>query len=92
MKTAISVPDRVSDRVERRAKELGMSRSEFYSRAAESYLGELDRDDLTARMNAAIAASGAAVEREQSESARFGLSTLAAQTANDDWSVNDPRH
>lgn len=41
-----------------RASELGMSRSEFFSRAAERYLSELDGESLTAHINEAIARSG----------------------------------
>ncbi len=58
VKTAISVPDDTFRRVDERAAELGMSRSEFFSRAAERYLTELDGELLTAQINAAIARSG----------------------------------
>ena len=54
MKTAISLPDETFDRASRRAKELGMSRSEFFARAAVSYLDELDAKSLTAQMDAAL--------------------------------------
>ena len=54
MKTAISLPDETFDRASRRAKELGMSRSEFFARAAVNYLDELDAKSLTARMDAAL--------------------------------------
>lgn len=54
MKTAISLPDETFDRASRRAKELGMSRSEFFSRAAANYLDELDAKSLTARLDAAL--------------------------------------
>jgi len=54
MKTAISVPDETFERAERRAKQLGISRSEFYATAATRYLAELDRDSLTARIDQAL--------------------------------------
>ncbi len=54
MKTAISLPDETFDRASRRAKELGMSRSEFFARAAVNYLNELDAKSVTARMDAAL--------------------------------------
>lgn len=38
MKTAISIPDTVFKAAERTSKRLGMSRSEFYSRAVEAYV------------------------------------------------------
>lgn len=54
MKTAISVPDETFARVDRRAAQLGVSRSEFYATAARRYLKELDRSSLTARINDAL--------------------------------------
>jgi predicted DNA-binding protein len=54
MKTAISVSDTTYERVTRRARELGMSRSELFARAAEHYLDELDRGSLTARLDEAL--------------------------------------
>ncbi len=58
MKTAISVPDKTFDRVERLAKRLGMSRSEFFARAAARWADELESSDLTAAINNAIDAGG----------------------------------
>jgi len=58
MKTAISVPDPVFARVEEAAGQLGVSRSEFFRRAAERYLTELDDDTTTSEIDAAIAGSG----------------------------------
>lgn len=54
MKTAISVPDQTFALVTRRANELGMSRSEFFSRAAQRYLEELDSDSLTAQIDRVV--------------------------------------
>lgn len=56
MKTAISVPDNTFDEATRRARELGMSRSEFFSRAARRYLDELGRESLTAQIDRALEA------------------------------------
>lgn len=67
VETAISVPDTTFDEVTKRARELGMSRSEFFTIAARHYLEELDSNSLTARINQAITtvtpeeSSGAAV-------------------------------
>jgi metal-responsive CopG/Arc/MetJ family transcriptional regulator len=55
MKTAISVPDDTFQRVEEAAKRLGVSRSEFYARAAQSWLDALDDEDTTDAINRAIA-------------------------------------
>jgi metal-responsive CopG/Arc/MetJ family transcriptional regulator len=54
MKTAISLPDETFDRVERAASRLGVSRSEFFARAAERWLDALDDDQTTVAINTAI--------------------------------------
>ncbi|WP_343572029.1 ribbon-helix-helix protein, CopG family [Mycobacterium sp.] len=55
MKTAISLPDDTFDLVCRRASDLGMSRSEFFTRAAQRYLDELDAQSLTGQIDNALA-------------------------------------
>lgn len=59
MKTAISVPDETFDRASRRAKALGLSRSEFFARAAENYLDELDTHSVTRQIDAVLEGCGA---------------------------------
>ena len=59
MKTAISLPDDTFHAVTSRAKELGMSRSEFFAVAARRYLAELDGQSLTTRINEALRDVGA---------------------------------
>lgn len=54
MKTAISVPETTFHRVDDAAKRLGVSRSEFFSRAAERWLDALDEDGTTAAIDRAI--------------------------------------
>lgn len=54
MKTAISIPDETFRLAEARAKELGISRSEFFRRAAERLLSELDADSVTAQIDSAL--------------------------------------
>lgn len=54
MKTAISLPDDTFRRVEDAARRLGMSRSELFARAAESWLDALDDDGVTEAINRAI--------------------------------------
>jgi metal-responsive CopG/Arc/MetJ family transcriptional regulator len=56
MKTAISVPDETFEKASRRAHDLGMSRSEFFSRAATRYLDELDAESVTRQIDLAVAA------------------------------------
>ncbi len=51
MKTAISVPDETFMRVGDAAKQLGVSRSEFFTRAAERWLDVLDDAGTTAAID-----------------------------------------
>lgn len=55
MKTAISLPDETFDRASRRAIDLGMSRSEFFARAADSYLDALDAVSVTKQIDEVLA-------------------------------------
>lgn len=64
MKTAISVPDELFREVDARARKLGMSRSEFYARAARRYVDQLDSDVLTAAIDAAIDAGAGNTDDE----------------------------
>jgi len=54
VKTAISVPDETFRRVERAAKRLGVSRSEFYARAAQSWLDALEDEATTEAINRTV--------------------------------------
>lgn len=54
MKTAISVPDDTFERAERRAAQLQMSRSEFFTTAARRYLDELDTASVTGQIDAVL--------------------------------------
>lgn len=58
MKTAISLPDDIFAQAAQRAAELGISRSEFFARAARKYLDELAAGQLTSQIDQALAAVG----------------------------------
>lgn len=58
VKTAISLSDETFERVTDRARRLGMSRSEFFARAAEAYLDCLDSELLTKRIDEALETIG----------------------------------
>ena len=58
VKTAISVPDDTFEQATRQAGELGISRSEFFARAARRYLDELASRSLTQQVNEALQAAG----------------------------------
>lgn len=82
MKTAISLPDQTYERATRRAGELGISRSEFFARAAERYADELEATSLTAQIDAAIA--GGAVDDSNAWAAAAGRRYLASDAGRDD--------
>jgi hypothetical protein len=54
VKTAISIPDETFTRAERHAAVLGVSRSEFFTRAARRYMEQLEAETLTARIDVAM--------------------------------------
>lgn len=80
MKTVISIPDETFDRVERRAAELGISRSQVFATAVACYLDVPDRSSLTARIDAALDLAGEAVEIQPAV-----LHSRRRLLADDDW-------
>ena len=46
MKTAISIPDPIFEAADSLAKQLGMSRSEFYRRAVEEYMESRQHENV----------------------------------------------
>lgn len=52
MKTAISVHDRLFERVEKYAKEEKISRSQLFSEAVEEYLDKREKESLRQKVNA----------------------------------------
>jgi hypothetical protein len=82
VKTAISVPDDTYERASKRARELGMSRSEFFSRAATHYLDELDSESVTQQIDQAVAALGD-TDDSGYDAVSVGRRLLASGT--DDW-------
>jgi hypothetical protein len=79
VKTAISLPDDTYEQASRRAAELGISRSEFFARAARLYLDELASQSLTQQIDEALQAAD---DDSNAAAAAAGRSYLAAQ---DDW-------
>jgi metal-responsive CopG/Arc/MetJ family transcriptional regulator len=81
VKTAISIPDDTFAQAEERAKELGLNRSQFFTQAVQRYLRELDDNDLTERINAALDATGE--DDSNAWAAAAGRRTL--QRMDDEW-------
>ena len=81
MKTAISVPDEIFESATRVAAALGMSRSEFFARAAERYIRQIEAESLTSEIDAALARVGS--DDSWSAAAASGRRRLARET--DEW-------
>jgi antitoxin MazE6 len=79
MKTAISLPDEIYAQATRQAAELGISRSEFFARAARLYLDELASQSLTQQIDEALQAAD---DDSNAAAAAAGRGYLAGQ---DDW-------
>jgi len=58
MKTAISIPDETFADAEDQAAALGITRSEFFTRAVRCYIEHLHADSLTERIDAALELAG----------------------------------
>jgi metal-responsive CopG/Arc/MetJ family transcriptional regulator len=80
MKTAISIPDNIFEEAESAAGRLGISLSEFFTRAAESYIRAVDDESLTSRIDAALARIGDHDTNSVTEASRKAL-----QSDGDDW-------
>ena len=85
MKTAISVPDLVFAQVEVKVETLGVSRSQFYTTAAEHYLRELAQRDLTEQINEAVELETAASARETSQFVAAGVASSSARLGAEPW-------
>lgn len=73
MKTAISLSDDTFRRVDRAAKRLGVSRSEFFAKAAETWLTVLEEEDTTEAINRAL--HGSRVDHKFTDVAAAALAT-----------------
>lgn len=82
MKTAISIPDETFDQVSRRADALGMSRSEFFTRAAQRYLQDLDAQSVTRQIDEAVMSIG---DGDDSGSAAVAAGRLVLDAGDDEW-------
>ncbi|ALG12994.1 ribbon-helix-helix domain-containing protein [Kibdelosporangium phytohabitans] len=82
MKTAISVPDETFAQVDRSAKSLGVTRSEFYARAARFYLEHLEQESLTNEINDALDVIGSA---DDSGTAAAAAGRHRVAGSDDEW-------
>ncbi len=86
MKTAISLPDETFDRASRRARDLGMSRSEFFTRAAQRYLDELDSQSLTGQIDDALEHLGERLgDSDEGQAAAVAVGHRVLDAVDDEW-------
>ena len=85
MKTAISIPDDTFAAVERSVAELGVSRSEFFARAARLYLDKLEGESITRQMNDALAAEAADGIHDDSNAVAAAAGRRFLADLDDDW-------
>jgi Arc/MetJ family transcription regulator len=81
MKTAISVPDDIFEQAAGQAADLGISRSEFFARAARRYLDELAAQSLASQIDQALQAAG----NDDSGTAAAIAGRRLLATGDDDW-------
>lgn len=62
MKTAISLPDSVFEAAEALAQQLGLSRSELYTRALQAYLQKYNRNQTLHKLNQVYAKESSEVD------------------------------
>jgi hypothetical protein len=82
VKTAISGPDETFEKASRRAHDLGMSRSEFFAKAAARYLDQLDAESVTRQIDFAVDALGDS-DDSATDAVGAGKRVLADQSG--DW-------
>lgn len=75
------MPDETFRRASERAAQLGMSRSEFFTRAAVDYLDHLDDESITQQVDAALTLSSD--DGSARDAVRQGRHRLAA--GDDEW-------
>ncbi|MEM9006422.1 MAG: hypothetical protein AAGE59_23210 [Cyanobacteria bacterium P01_F01_bin.86] len=73
MKTAISLPDPVFEQAEALAQQLGVSRSELYTKALQAYLKRYNRDQILLKLNQVYAKEASELDPEM---ARMQLMSL----------------
>jgi len=85
MKTAISVPDEVFKQVSHHAARLGISRSAFFSRAAQQLVTAMELADLTEQINRAVALEGTQGLAEAKAASALSIALIAARSKGEDW-------
>lgn len=78
MKTAVSLPDPLFEAIEELAQGLGMSRSELYARALETFLQNHQKAAITERLNKVY-------KDQRSELDPVAAAIQSASLSHDEW-------
>jgi hypothetical protein len=62
MKTAVSIPDQVFAQAEKLSRELGVSRSQLYTRALSRLVADYREDEIVRRLNEVYANEGSKLD------------------------------
>lgn len=89
MKTAISLPDELFQRVEAAREEDGKGRSEFFAEAARAYLQQRESERLRAEIDAALTAIAADPDGNDDDSTAeivaYSMQRWAQHSEDEDW-------
>lgn len=80
MKTAISIPDQIFQQAKFLANELGMSRSELYSKAIEEFIREREEGMITEKLNGIYSLQNNSLDDVLNE-----IQLESIKTSNDEW-------
>lgn len=83
VKTAISLPDELADRIEVATARHGLSRSRFFALAAEHYLATLSSADLGAAIDRAVDLIGPELDEEAVDVRAASLALL--RQGDEEW-------
>lgn len=82
MRATVTLPDDLSERADRAAERLGISRSRLFQRAVDAFLRRLEEEELTARMDAFVERHGQAVHESMGE---YVKAAWADEMGDDEW-------
>jgi len=80
MKTAVSIPDVLFDKVERTAKKLGIPRSKLFAKALEEFINNHQKENITEKLDKVYS-----LLTDDSKSTEIGLEALRKSTQDDTW-------
>ena len=63
MKTAISIPDKLFENVEKKAKQMGVTRSKIFALAAEEFLTNHNSEAMTRKLNEVYSKENSKLDR-----------------------------